>query len=187
MLTPDGRRLPQSRTVNGGVPASSLGTQPIGEISQIVDGVYQLKLPVPFPLKFIASYLLPGVAGWTIIDPGFDYPPAREAWELGAAEVRLDLESDIAQIIVTHLHPDHIGLTRWLEERSGAPVRMLSGEIENSRQIWDPERGTESFVEFLVRNGMDAQTAEAATGTTRIGVRVPEWLDGDVVVSYRAF
>jgi glyoxylase-like metal-dependent hydrolase (beta-lactamase superfamily II) len=177
MLTPDGRRLPQSRTVNGGVPPSSLGTQPIGESSQIVDGVYQLKLPVPFPLKFIASYLLPGVAGWTIIDPGFDYPPAREAWEFGAAEIGLDLESDIAQIIVTHLHPDHIGLTRWLEERSGAPVRMLSGEIENAWHVWDPTRGTESFVEFLIRYGMDERTAEATAGTTRLGVRVPEQIE----------
>jgi glyoxylase-like metal-dependent hydrolase (beta-lactamase superfamily II) len=61
--------------VNVGVPPSGLGTQPIGEVSRIVEGVFQLKLPVP--LKFIASYLLPGKDGWTIIDPGFDYPPVR--------------------------------------------------------------------------------------------------------------
>ena len=46
--------------MNVGVPPSGLGTQPIGEVSRIVDGVYQLKLPVPFPLKFIASYLVEG-------------------------------------------------------------------------------------------------------------------------------
>ena len=73
--------------MNVGVPPSGLGTQPIGEVSPIIEGVFQLKLPVPFPLKFIASYLLPGEDGWTIIDPGFDYTPAREAWEAGAAEV----------------------------------------------------------------------------------------------------
>ena len=162
--------------MNGDVQASSLGTQPIGGIARVLRDAYQLKLPVPFPLKFIASYLVEGRSGWTIIDPGFDYPAAREAWETGAAEAGLDLDRDVGQIIVTHLHPDHIGLARWLEERSGAPVRMLSGEIENARHVWDPERGTEAFVEFLIRNGMDARTAEATAGTTRLGVRVPEQL-----------
>ena len=162
--------------MNGGVQPSALGTQPIGGIARVLEDAYQLKLPVPFPLKFIASYLVEGRSGWTVIDPGFDYPAAREAWQTGAAEAGLDLDRDVGQIIVTHLHPDHIGLARWLEERSGAPVRMLSGEIENARHVWDPERGTEAFVEFLVRNGMDAQTAEATAGTTRLGVRVPEQL-----------
>ena len=186
MTTSDGRPQPRPRTVSEGVPPSSLGTQPIGGISRIIESVYQLKLPVPFPLKFIASYLLPGAGGWTVIDPGFDYPPAREAWEFGAAEVGLNLESDIAQIVVTHLHPDHIGLARWLEERSGAPVRMLSGEIENAQHVWDPSRGTESFVEFLIQNGMDEPTAEATAGTTRLGVRLPEQIEalhpGDIML-----
>lgn len=158
--------------MNGGVPPSDLGTQPVGEASRVVEGVYQLKLPVPFPLKFIASYLLPGRDGWTIIDPGFDYPPAREAWEAGASSVGLDF-GEVARIMVTHLHPDHVGLARWLQERSGAPVFMLEGEIKNARHVWDPDRGVEAFVGFLVSNGMDPQTAEATAGTTRLGVRLP--------------
>jgi len=159
-----------------GVPPSSLGTQPIGGISRVSEGIYQLKLPVPFPLKFISSYLVEDRDGWTVVDPGFDYPPAREAWETGAAEVGLDLDLDVQRIIVTHLHPDHIGLARWLEERSGAPVWMLEGEIENARYVWDPARGTEGFVDYLMRNGMDPETAGATAGTTRLGVRVPERL-----------
>jgi glyoxylase-like metal-dependent hydrolase (beta-lactamase superfamily II) len=122
------------------VAPSSIGTQPIGETSRVSDGIFQIKLPVPFPLKFVASYLVEDRDGWTVIDPGFDYPPAREIWGRGAAEVGLDLERDLARIIVTHLHPDHIGLARWLEERSGAPVWMLEGEIENARRVWDPAR-----------------------------------------------
>lgn len=159
-----------------GVPPARAGTQPIGAVERVFDGVYQLKLPVPFPLKFIASYLVEGRDGWTIIDPGFDYPPAREVWESGAAEVGLDLDRDVERIVVTHLHPDHIGLARWLEERSGAPVWMLEGEIENARHVWDPDRDTGDFVRFLVRNGMDRETAESTAGTTRLGVRLPERL-----------
>jgi glyoxylase-like metal-dependent hydrolase (beta-lactamase superfamily II) len=163
--------------MNEAVRPSSLAIQPIGEASRVSEGVHQLKLPVPFPLKFIASYLIEGRDGWTVIDPGFDYPPAREVWESGAEEMGLNLDRDVTRIIVTHLHPDHIGLARWLEERSGASVWMLEGEVENARHVWDPARGTEGFVRFLIRNGMDPKTAEATAGTTRLGIRLPERLN----------
>ena len=168
-----------------GVPPSSLGTQPIGGISRVSESVYQLKLPVPFPLRFVASYLVEGRDGWTVIDPGFDYPPARETWENGSAEVGLDLDNDVSRIIVTHLHPDHIGLARWLEERSGAPVWMLEGEIENARHVWNPDRNTDDFVRYLLRNGMDLETAEPTAGSTSLGIRLPDRLlalrPGDVI------
>ena len=167
------------------VPPSDLGTQPIGEVSKVLDDVYQLKLPVPFPLKFVASYLILGDEGWTIIDPGFDYPLARETWEQGAAEIGLGLDDDISQIIVTHLHPDHIGLARWMQERSGAPVYMLTGEITNARRVWDLRRDTKGFVNFMLRNGMGEQEAQATANTTRLGIQLPERISaldpGDVV------
>lgn len=31
--------------------------------------VLQVKVPLPFPLRFVNSYLLPGPGGWTLIDP----------------------------------------------------------------------------------------------------------------------
>jgi glyoxylase-like metal-dependent hydrolase (beta-lactamase superfamily II) len=158
------------------VRPSTLASQPIGEASRVVEGVHQLKLPVPFPLKFIASYLVEGRDGWTVIDPGFDYQPAREAWESEAARMGLDLDRDVTRIIVTHLHPDHIGLARWLEGRSGAPVFMLEDEIANARHVWDPSRGSEDFVRYMMRHGMDAETAGATAGTTRLGIRLPERL-----------
>jgi glyoxylase-like metal-dependent hydrolase (beta-lactamase superfamily II) len=156
------------------VRPSTLATQPIGEVSRVVEGIHQLKLPVPFPLKFVASYLVEGRDGWTVIDPGFDYPPARETWESEATRMGLDLDRDVTRIIVTHLHPDHIGLARWLEARSGAPVFMLEDEIANARHVWDPARGSEAFVEYMMRHGMDPETAGATAGTTRLGVRLPD-------------
>jgi glyoxylase-like metal-dependent hydrolase (beta-lactamase superfamily II) len=156
------------------VRPSTLATQPIGEASRVVEGVHQLKLPVPFPLKFVASYLVQGRDGWTVIDPGFDYPPARETWESEATRMGLDLDRDVTRIIITHLHPDHIGLARWLEGRSGAPVFMLEDEIAIARHVWDPSRGSEDFVKYMMRHGMDPETAGATAGTTRLGVRLPE-------------
>ena len=58
-----------------GVAPSKLGVHPIGEVARIVEGVYQLKLPVPFPLRFVSVYLVEGEDGWTLVDTGYDYPP----------------------------------------------------------------------------------------------------------------
>jgi glyoxylase-like metal-dependent hydrolase (beta-lactamase superfamily II) len=115
--------------VSEGVAPSKLGTQPIGEVARVVEGVYQLKLPVPFPLRFVSVYLIEGNDGWTIVDSGYAYPPTYEVWERRAAEVGCDLERDVTRIAVTHLHPDHLGGAHWLQERSGAPVYMLEEEI----------------------------------------------------------
>jgi len=141
-----------------------------------VEGVHQLKVPVPFPLKFVASYLVEGDDGWTVIDPGFDYPPAREAWESEVARMGLDLDRDVKRIIVTHLHPDHIGLARWLQDPNGALVSMLEDEISNARHVWDPARDSDGFVRYIMRHGMDPETAGATASTTKLGIRLPERL-----------
>jgi glyoxylase-like metal-dependent hydrolase (beta-lactamase superfamily II) len=156
------------------VAPSGLGAQPIGEVARIVEGVYQLKLPVPFPLRFVSVYLVEGEDGWTLIDAGYDYPPARAGWESGAAVVGCDLGRDVSRIVVTHFHPDHIGAARWLQERSGAPVCMLEDEIPFSRRLWGGTEGPVPFVEFLIRHGMNRDVAESTTAAVRYGLPLPE-------------
>ena len=73
--------------------------------------------------------------------PRLRLPAGPRGREDSAAGVGLDLERGLGRIIVTHLHPDHIGLARWLEERSGAPVWMLEGRSRTPFHVWDPERG----------------------------------------------
>jgi glyoxylase-like metal-dependent hydrolase (beta-lactamase superfamily II) len=160
--------------VSDGVAPSKLGTQPIGEAARVTEDVYQLKLPVPFPLLFVAVYLIEGDNGWTIIDSGYDYPPTYEVWEREAAEVRCDLGRDITRIVVTHFHPDHLGGARWLQERSGAPVYMLEGEIPFSRRLWGSLEGRKPFLEYMIQNGMPRKMAEPAAATIRSGLPLPE-------------
>lgn len=141
------------------VAPSRLGTQPVSEASRVFEDVLQLKVPVPFPLVFVASYLIREDDGWTVIDPGFDYPEGREVWERGAKTLGLDLDEDVRRVVVTHLHPDHIGLARWMSERSGCPVFMGEEEIKSARRLWDPTADTDRFFEFMLANGMDEAMA----------------------------
>lgn len=160
----------------GPVASSRLGTQPVGEVAEVAGGVYQLKLPVPLPLRFISVYLIEGSGGWTVVDAGFDYPPTYEAWEKAATTLGIDLAKDIERIVVTHFHPDHLGAARALQERSGAPVMMLEDEIEFSRRIWNRRDGPEPFIEHLIQHGMPRGTAVEASTALRSGLALPEVL-----------
>jgi glyoxylase-like metal-dependent hydrolase (beta-lactamase superfamily II) len=154
------------------VASSNLGTQPVGETAEVAEGVYQLKVPVPFPLVFVSVYLVEGYDGWTIIDTGYDYLKGRKVWEKGTRQVGLDLKRDVERILVTHFHPDHLGLARWLQEWSGPPVYMLEDGVQHSREVWnDPDHA--SFAEHMIGGGMDQALAERAAAQMRAKLSLP--------------
>ena len=155
------------------VAPAGLALQGVGEAAEVVEGLWQIKLPVPFPLGFVSVYLIEGDDGWTLIDAGYDYPPAREAWEAGSLAAGCDLSRDVARIVVTHFHPDHVGAARWLQEVSAAPVFMMEEEIPFARRLWgSPD--AEPFVGLLVRHGMPSGMAQTAAETMRSGLPLPE-------------
>jgi glyoxylase-like metal-dependent hydrolase (beta-lactamase superfamily II) len=156
-----------------GVRAAGLATQGVGEAAEVVEGVWQIKLPVPFPLGFVSVYLAEAGDGWTLIDAGYDCPSAREAWEAGSRVAGCDLPRDVARVVVTHFHPDHVGAARWLQGVSAAPVYMMETEIPFARRLWEsPDAGP--FVGLLERHGVPREMAETAAGAMRGGLRLPE-------------
>lgn len=140
----------------------------------MAEGVYQIKLPVPLPLQFVSVYLIENDDGWTIVDAGYEYPDTYEAWEHGASGIGVDLARDVARVVVTHFHPDHIGAARWLSELTGAPVYLLEEEIPNARRVWEGTRDPGSFMENMVWNGMPREIAEKAASSNRYGLRLPD-------------
>src|SRR5436190_21841294 len=91
----------------------------LGRALQIAPGVRWVRMALPFALDHINLWLLKdeidGREGWTIVDCGITNDATRAAWEqvfdneLGGLPV--------LRVIVTHMHPDHIGLAHWLTER----------------------------------------------------------------------
>ncbi|OKL38043.1 MBL fold metallo-hydrolase [Domibacillus mangrovi] len=72
------------------------------------DKIIKITVPTPFPIGDVNTYLVKGDR-LTLIDAGINTPEARAAFQLGVAEAGYKV-SDIEQVILTHHHPDHIGL-----------------------------------------------------------------------------
>ena len=98
-----------------------------GEVIEVADGLFWLRMPLPFALDHINLWLLRDGPGWTVIDTGYALPEVREYWR----EVldRVVGKDPVTRIVVTHFHPDHVGLADWLCSEFDAPLWMTAGEF----------------------------------------------------------
>jgi glyoxylase-like metal-dependent hydrolase (beta-lactamase superfamily II) len=104
-----------------------------GEVEAIAPGVLWLRMPLPFALDHINLWLLEDGPGWTIVDCGYALPATEALWQQIFAE-RLG-GRPVRRIIVTHYHPDHIGLAGWLAERWQAPLWISEKEWLHARMM----------------------------------------------------
>jgi glyoxylase-like metal-dependent hydrolase (beta-lactamase superfamily II) len=137
-----------------------VATTPLpGETVPIAAGVLWLRMPLPFALDHINLWLLEDGAGWTIVDTGYAMPETRALWEQIFAE-RLG-GRPVTRIIVTHYHPDHIGLAGWLCERWRVRLWTTEKEWLHARAM---SRESDDFAssrrEFARRAGLDAASSE---------------------------
>ena len=112
-----------------------------GHAMQMAEGVYWLRMALPFALDHINLWLLrdqmpdprdPAKTreGWTVVDCGIDNPATREAWGQVFEQVLQGLP--ILRVLVTHMHPDHMGLAHWLCEQWQAPLWMNPTEYQSA-------------------------------------------------------
>ena len=93
-----------------------------GEATRVGEGALWMRLPLPMKLDHVNAFAFEDDGGWTLVDTGFDSRRTRAIWErlmAGPLEGR-----PIARIIVTHHHPDHVGLAGWFQKHHGAELVM---------------------------------------------------------------
>jgi glyoxylase-like metal-dependent hydrolase (beta-lactamase superfamily II) len=118
--------------------------------------IIQVKVPLPFPLRWVNSYIIRGQAGLTVIDPGLHTEEAERFWEEALDQYGFKF-SDIEQIVLTHHHPDHYGLAGWFQQRCGSiPVWMSKVGYELAQRLWgEGQPLTAEIAVLFIRHGMD--------------------------------
>ena len=96
-----------------------------GRALDLAPGVRWVRMALPFALDHINLWLLrdviDGIEGWSVVDCGIADEATRSAWERLFAQALDGLP--VLRVVVTHMHPDHIGLAHWLTERWSTPER----------------------------------------------------------------
>lgn len=93
-----------------------------GDFVEIEAGILWIRLPIPGALKHVNVWLVPGTRGWFLVDTGMKTPEVEAAW--AELDQRLSLRGQLERIVVTHHHPDHYGMARWLSDRYDTGVTM---------------------------------------------------------------
>ena len=133
-----------------------------GKAQAVADGVKWIRMPLPFALDHINLWLLRdelnGRQGWTIVDCGIARDEVKALWER-VFEQELD-GLPVLRVLVTHMHPDHVGLAHWLCERWNAELWMTMTDFMVA-SLWSSRRGGDgvgpggqSAVDHFARHGL---------------------------------
>jgi glyoxylase-like metal-dependent hydrolase (beta-lactamase superfamily II) len=135
----------------------------MGTTLEVAPGVRWLRMKLPFALDHINLWLLrdrqDGIEGWTIVDCGIADDGTRAAWEqVFAGELH---GMPVLRVVVTHMHPDHIGLAHWLCERWSQPGRdcrlWISATDWNAARVASQATtgfGGDGAARFFARHGL---------------------------------
>lgn len=104
-----------------------------GQLVEVADGIFWFRMPLPFDLNHINLYLLKDGDGWVIVDSGINTSMVRDLWQNILTNTLKGAK--INKIIITHYHPDHMGLAGWLHEVTGAPIHMTALEMLTGRSL----------------------------------------------------
>ena len=126
---------------------------------EVAEGVLWFRLPLPMTLDHVNIYAVDDGDGWTIVDTGMSTRKTRAIWERilsGSLSGK-----PLRRLIVTHHHPDHIGLAGEFQARGAELIttrtawlfaRMLSLDVQ--------DRPSEEAITFWKGAGMPPDILE---------------------------
>ncbi len=123
--TPDGK--PVLEYPCGDAPAA-------GSVREIAPGLLWIRMPLTFTLNHINLWAARDGDGWAVFDAGLQTSDTATAWQdlfaPGGA-----LESGMTRLMITHMHPDHVGMAGWLTRKFGCRLWMTRLEYLTCRVL----------------------------------------------------
>ena len=128
-----------------------------GTVTPISEGILWVRIPLPMRLDHVNCYALRDADGWTIVDTGFDTSKTRAIWADVIATHMGD--APLARVLVTHHHPDHIGLAGWMVATYGAELLTTRTAYLMARMLLldEQEKAPNETLAFWRSAGMDAK------------------------------
>jgi glyoxylase-like metal-dependent hydrolase (beta-lactamase superfamily II) len=140
---------------------------------EIEKDVRRVTFSIPLGIDHVHCYFLrSSVGGWILVDTGLGSRDPEARWR----RVLDELDAPVELIVVTHMHPDHVGGAADVAALTGAPVWQGRADHEQCERAWgtrDPER----FAEYWVRHGMPAETVAGMVAESERLVAAVHWVE----------
>ncbi len=141
----------------------------------VADGAWQIRLPLPWALTSVNVFLFHTDEGDLLLDTGIRSEESLQSLEAALKSVGSGWSS-IAGILVSHLHPDHVGAAAELRRRTGAPVRMPALEAELVKPLGPDRKFFAETAAFLRQHGMPGTQVDTLREQAAVGSKVSERL-----------
>ncbi len=125
-----------------------------GAAVRVADGILWARLPLPMAgLEHVNLYALDDGPAWTLVDTGLDWAAGRAA--LDALLAGPLGGKPVARVILTHHHPDHVGLLGHLAGRGADVLASRIAWLMARMLTLDPQdRPTPEQIAFRRRAGV---------------------------------
>tara|TARA_B100000902_G_scaffold216632_1_gene205959 strand:+ start:237 stop:1274 length:1038 start_codon:yes stop_codon:yes gene_type:complete len=119
---------------------------------KITEDLYWARIPLPFRLDHVNVFAIKSIDGLVLIDTGINNEETKRSWD--SILENLPTNHEISKIIISHHHPDHIGMSKYLSEKLKVNVYAPKKELSRAKKIInlsDDEYGyllSKSYKEF---------------------------------------
>jgi glyoxylase-like metal-dependent hydrolase (beta-lactamase superfamily II) len=140
-------------------------------VVEIEEGIRRVTFALPFGIDHVHCYFLrSSTGGWTLVDTGLGSRDPERRWR----PVLDELDAPVERVVVTHMHPDHVGGARDVGALTGAPVMQGREDYEQCVRAWG-EHDPETFVAYWASHGLPRDAAEGMAAESRLLVEAVHW------------
>ncbi|MCR8693902.1 MBL fold metallo-hydrolase [Rhodococcus pyridinivorans] len=148
----------------------------MAEARDIGDGIHVVPVPVgDLPVGDTQVYVMESPRGVVLVDVGWNDDRSWAALQNGLATAGLSV-TDVEGVVVTHFHPDHVGLTGRIQEASGCWMAMNEADFAHLEVMLSDVDRRPREAELLRRAGAPEDAIDEVLTTVVPAVGRPDVL-----------
>ena len=137
-----------------------------GQLQRVCEHIQWVRMPLPFALDHVNCWLLGEPVEQVLIDTGVDDAATRAHWHAIVKQTH----HWPSQLLVTHFHPDHMGLAGWFAGQGAQPLTATEVEAGIAAQLWSTadEQYASTYDAWYAAHGLpaDARDVVRSNGNT---------------------
>ncbi len=145
---------------------------------ELEEGIRRITFPLPFGLDHVHCYLLRTSGGYTLVDTGLGTRDPEARWQ----PVLDGLDAPLERVVVTHMHPDHVGGAGDIAAIAGVPVIQGREDFAQCLAAWGPSRSPGRLAAHWAANGMPPAEVETVTEDSTSLAQAIHWVESPELV-----
>ena len=142
-------------------------------MDELQPGIFRHTFDLPLGIDHVHCYFLRSSSGgFILVDTSLGTRDAEAKWR----PVLDALDAPVEAIVITHMHPDHVGGARDVAALTGAPVFQGREDHEQCRHAWGG-RDPGVFAAYWTEHGMPPATVEGLIAESDRLIAAVHWVE----------